>query len=351
MDRTSEQFDKVFLENAQRYVEMKEYEMSLNTYVENNEINMDISQEEITTVIRKLKNNKSCGIDGVPNEVLKHEGIFSLLVSFINICFKYSLMPTVWTLSIIKPISKSSTRDPHVPLNYRGISLLSCISNILSGILNNRLCEYYNTHNIIVDEQNGFRKGRSCEEHVFTLTNIIKNRLSNGRSTFIAFVDLEKAFDWVDRTLLFYKLLMENIDGKTYKIIRKIYENTQSCLQLNNLITDWFAVNSGVRQGDNLSPTLFSFLINSLAKVINDLGKGICVGNDKVNIFFFFFFFLFSSNETVHTTSTHNIHTYKHSITYALHNEYIKLARLYLHVKWYVSNYIKSPHLPRYISI
>ena len=164
MDRTSEQFDEVFLENAQRYVEMKEYEMSLNTYVENNEINMDISQEEITTVIRKLKNNKSCGI---------------------NICFKYSLMPTVWTRSIIKPIPKSSTRDPHVPLNYRGISLLSCISKILSGILNNRLCEYYNTHNIIVDEQNGFRKGRSCEEHVFTLTNIIKNRLSNGRSTFI----------------------------------------------------------------------------------------------------------------------------------------------------------------------
>ena len=67
--------------------------------------------------------------------------------------------------------------------------------------------------------------------------------------------------------------------------------------------------------------------------------------------FFLFFFFLFSSNETVHTTSTHNIHTCKHSITYALHNEYIKHARLYLHVKGYVSNYIKSPHLPSYISI
>ena len=53
---------------------------------------------------------------------------------------------------------------------------------------------------------------------------------------------------------------------------------------MNNLITDWFAVNSEVRQGDNLSPTLCAFLINSLAKVINDLGKGICVGNEKVNI-------------------------------------------------------------------
>ena len=66
---------------------------------------------------------------------------------------------------------------------------------------------------------------------------------------------------------------------------------------------------------------------------------------------FFLNLFLFSSNETVQVTSTHNIHTYKYSITYALHNEYIKLARLNLHVKGYISNYIKSPHLPRYISI
>ena len=79
-------------------------------------------------------------------------------------------------------------------------------------------------------------------------------------------------------------------------------------------------------------------------------GQEYTVGMSDV-FFLFFIYFLFSSNETVHTTSTHTIHTYKHSITYALHNEYIKLARLYLHVKGYVSSYIKSPHLPRYISI
>ena len=84
------------------------------------------------------------------------------------------------------------------------------------------------------------------------------------------------------------------------------------------------------------------------------LGKDLFLLITNGTLFFYLFFFfllLFSSNETVHTTSTHNIHTYKHSITYALHNEYITLARLYLHVKGYVSNYIKSPHLPRYISI
>ena len=59
---------------------------------------------------------------------------------------------------------------------------------------------------------------------------------------------------------------------------------------------------------------------------------------------------MFSSNDTVQITSTHNIHTYKYIITYALHNEYIKLARLDLYVRGFglSANYAKSPHLSRY---
>ena len=239
---------------------------------------------ELSNVILKLKNNKSCGIDGIPNEILKHEGICPLLLTFLNMCFTHNLMPSLWTQAIIKPIPKSSSKGPCVPLNYRGISLLSCVSKILSGILNNRLCMYYDAHEILADEQNGFRKKRSCEEHVFSLTSIIRNRKGNGRSTFVAFIDLEKAFDRVDRTLLLYRLLLHNIDGRIYNTIKKMYSNTKSCIQLNNLFTDWFDVYSGVRQGDNLSPTLFGYLINSLASHIKSLGRGIKLGNDVISI-------------------------------------------------------------------
>ena len=58
----------------------------------------------------------------------------------------------------------------------------------------------------VTDEQNGFRKKRSCGEHLFTLPNIIRNRLFNKQDTFVAFIDLEKAFDLVDRTLLLFSL-------------------------------------------------------------------------------------------------------------------------------------------------
>ena len=90
-----------------------------------------------------------------------------------NMCFTHNIIPTLWTKSIIKPIPKGSSKDPNVPLNYGGINLLSCVSKVLSGILNRRLCSYYDILGLMVDEQNGFRKQRSCEEHVFTLTSIL----------------------------------------------------------------------------------------------------------------------------------------------------------------------------------
>ena len=129
-------FYTIFLHHAQQYVEMREHEMHNETYAENIDINMDISQPELLEAINKLKVNKSCGIDGVPNEVLKHEGIVQLLLSFLNMCFKHSRVPTLWRQAIIKPIPKGATKDPCVPLNYRGISLISCVSKLLLAILN-----------------------------------------------------------------------------------------------------------------------------------------------------------------------------------------------------------------------
>ena len=66
-------------------------------------------------------------------------------------------------------------------------------------------------------------------------------------------------------------------------MIKRIYFNT-SCVKLNKMFTDWFDVGSVVRQGDNLSPTLFGLFVNSLSTYINSLNKGVKVGHDKVSI-------------------------------------------------------------------
>ena len=158
------------------------------------------------------------------------------------------------------------------------------MSKLYSGILNNRLVQYLDSDNILVDEQNGFRKARACIDHIYVITTIIRNRKAQGLSTFAVFVDMKKAFDWVNRDMLFYKLLQNGITGKFYNAVKSLYENPISCINVNGLFSPWFPINSGVRQGDVLSPTLFAIYLNDLAREIKDLHLGIPIGDQEISI-------------------------------------------------------------------
>ena len=131
--------------------------------------------------------------------------------------FDISVIPCIWRKAIICPILKYPNSDRRLPLNYRGISLLSCISKMYSAFLNKRLSYCLESNDILADEQNGFRAKRSCEEHIFTLNSIIKNN----SSVFTAYIDLKKCFDFIDRDMLLYKLLINNIDGETLQFSQK----------------------------------------------------------------------------------------------------------------------------------
>ena len=198
--------------------------------------------------------------------------------------FEIGMIPSTWLKAVVSPIPKGAKKDPYTPLNYRGISLLSCVYKVYSGILNTRVVNYCEMLDIFVEEQNGFRRGRSCQDHKFSLTSIIQDKLDKKEEVFTAFIDLEKAFDWVDRELLFFRLLQYNIDGKMYNAIKSFYTQCESCIRLNSLCSEWFPVNSGVRQGDNISSTLFSLYINELAKEINAMNVGVKFGHVNLSI-------------------------------------------------------------------
>lgn len=277
-------FDDRFLEDIVTAKDRLERDMLDNNYVSNDAINGIISIDEVQKVVVKLKNKKATGYDAVPNEVIKCEEIRLLLCRLFNACFHNSIVPSVWGKAIIKPIPKGSDKDPYLPLNYRGISLISCISKVYSAVLNNRIVGYCNQLDIFADEQNGFRSNRSCEDHIFSLSCIIKNRLNNNKPTFCSFVDLEKAFDWINRDMLLYKLLSNNIDGKMYFALKSLLSNTYACVQLSNTIqTAWFSNDYGVRQGDNISPTMFSLFINDLVSYLKEKCPVLHLGDAALN--------------------------------------------------------------------
>ena len=81
---------------------------------------------------------------------------------------------------------------------------------------------------------------------------------------FVAFVDFEKAFDTVWRNGLWYKLLIQYINGKMYIPIFNLYQGIKSNIVYNGCASDYFNCNIGVRQGENLSPLLFALYLNDL---------------------------------------------------------------------------------------
>ncbi len=279
-----EDFDDPFQSDILRSKDHLERRMQDPLYRANPILNRPIELIEVKKVIDKAKSGKATGTDGIPNEVLKSDIITRCLHSFFQLCFDSGKIPSLWTQSVISPIPKSKLSDPRVPLNYRGISLLSCIYKLYSAILNNRLAIFLEENDILHDEQNGFRGKRSCLDHIFTLTSIVKNKLNSGENVFACFVDFRKAFDLVDRNMLLYRFLELGIDGKMYESIKSIYHRAFCAVRINGTMTDWFESSQGTKQGDNLSPNCFSLYLNPLLTELKSSGKGVKVGESLISV-------------------------------------------------------------------
>ena len=234
----------------------------------NDAINQPFTIDEIKSSIKKLKNNKTSGVDNVVNEFFKyaHTDCIQLTVDFFNIVLNTGCVPTDWCLGTIHPLykNKGSVSDPD---NYRGITLLSCTGKLFTTCLNHRLSSYVDD-TILGEEQAGFRKGYSTTDHVFVLHLIIELYKSVHKRVYCAFIDYRKAFDSINRPLLWQKLLSQDINGKLLNVIRNMYAKAKSCIQKYNMTSEYFRCNVGVRQGDNLSPLLFALFLNDFLQFI-----------------------------------------------------------------------------------
>ena len=91
------------------------------------------------------------------------------------------------------------------------------------SVLNNRISSWCKENDKVFDEQNGFRKNRSTIDHAITLTNIIDTRKKRKLSTYCAFIDFRKAFDCINRDLLWCKLEGIGMAGKLLGAVKLLY--------------------------------------------------------------------------------------------------------------------------------
>jgi hypothetical protein len=131
---------------------------------------------------------------------------------------------------------------------------------LLSGLILRRLTEYRERQ--IRENQAGFRPGRGCIDHIFTLRQILEHRHCFQRPTMVVFLDLKSAFDSVDRQALWQCLSIKGVPPKLLSLIQLLYTNSRGRVKLFGKLSSEFATFSGVRQGCPLSPFLFNFVID-----------------------------------------------------------------------------------------
>lgn len=195
-----------------------------------------------------------------------------------NYVYNNGIVPESWTTGIIKPVykNKGSIEDPN---NYRTLTILSCFGKLFTSVLNKKLSDYLENDKTIGEEQLGFRSGYSTIDGVFILNSLQTLLKSQKKNLFCAFIDLKKCFGSIWRDGLWHKLNKLKLGVKMTRVIKSMYNNIKSKISLtsldeNNTIvcneSQYFSCEKGLREGEILSPILFSLYVNDLNKYFEE---------------------------------------------------------------------------------
>jgi hypothetical protein len=228
------------------------------------------NEEELTSVIRKLKNKKAPGMDKINNQLIKKlpsRGIFYMLF-IINACMKLSYFPDRWKTAKINPILKPS-KEPSAPISYRPISLLCTVSKIYERIILNRITSFLDDHNIIPQEQHGFKKKFSTTNQLVNVIGKAKRKLKEKNSTGIIMLDVEKAFDRVWHNGLLYKMILLDFPPYLTALVHNFLKERKFFVEINGSKSKIYNIPYGVPQGAVLSPTLYNIFTHDIPKFID----------------------------------------------------------------------------------
>ncbi|KAL9989059.1 hypothetical protein ACROYT_G003567 [Oculina patagonica] len=229
------------------------------------------SKAEIVRAVKQLKNGKAAGPDGIPPEALKIDpnNTAEMLHPLFLKIWEAEKVPTEWKHGYLVKLPKKG--DLGLCNNWRGIMLLSIPSKVFCRIILERLKDALDKQ--LRCNQAGFRKDKSCTDHIATLRIIIEQSNEWQTPLYMNFIDFEKAFDSVDRNIIWQLMHHYGIPSKFIKLIQDLYESSSCQVIHNGKLTESFEVSTGVRQGCLLSPMIFIMVVDWIMREVEDQGK------------------------------------------------------------------------------
>lgn len=249
------------------------------TNLSNEEPAPEIMVSEVERAIKAQKKDKAPGADNITNEQLIEnvEHLAPILTLIFNKVLRTEKIPEQWTSSTIILLHKKGAKDDIN--NYRPISLMSNIYKVFSKVVLNRISKALDENQ--PREQAGFRNDYSTIDHIHVVKQIFEKSREYKFTLYCCFVDYCKAFDSLEHEMIWGAMYNQGIQNKYIRILRNIYANSTAKVKLETEGKE-IKIKRGVRQGDPISPKLFSAVLEEIFRRMDWKGKGLSINGEKL---------------------------------------------------------------------
>ena len=231
--------------------------------------NVRITENDVCEKLKRLKEDKACGPDGIHPKLLKEcaEIIAIPLYLIFSKSLESGVVPADWKLANVSPIHKKGSRA--MASNYRPVSLTCLASKLMESIIRDAMVRHLLENDLGTTAQHGFTNGRSCLTNLLETFESWTEDVDKGYSVDVIFLDFQKAFDKVPKKRLLQKLSAYGIEGKVLCWIEDFLSDRRMRIMVRGEYTEWVDVISGLPQGSVLGPILFLIYVNDIPEMVN----------------------------------------------------------------------------------
>ncbi|HXC05154.1 MAG TPA: reverse transcriptase family protein, partial [Bacteroidia bacterium] len=235
--------------------------------------------QEVERVLGSMSSRSATGLDAIPATILKRLGALGnayIATLFNGILAGKDEIPRDWSMGRVSLLEKGTSRKGNLN-TYRPITISAVLYRLLAKIICNRIDTWMEENEILGEMQNGFRSKRRGDDNIFMLTSMIEMARKQEKGLICAFLDASRAYDKVNRGMLWNILDHHGMNHTWITMIKLLYEDNCLIVQHGEHASEKMETTEGLRQGCPMSPILFAMYIAELELRLLRANKGFSV--------------------------------------------------------------------------